>query len=120
MEQYLLPAIETLTAAYGPDAVLNNKRVIDLLDSRVIGGNGVGNGYTSAFIRALDKGELGSRASATDREVTSAIRDMRMLDEQNQIRAAVNTAEKIKHRIDSGELSASPEDYAFISRVVAR
>lgn len=117
MQQTALPLVQSLVDEHGVEAVLNSDKALEQLDSIMITGNGTGKGYTQSYLKQMYKGNRGAENAQSDAEVTSAIRQITDMSNKNDIRSAVGLAQKMKQRIDNGELSATDDDYQTIQRV---
>lgn len=118
MMQYALPLVASLVEMYGADALLNNKNALSKLDSVMLTGNGAGDGFTESYLRQMHSQTLKTQGSQSDIEVVRGLRRAMGTASQSNIREAVAIARSLKNRIDKGELSASPEDYRTLLRVV--
>lgn len=118
MEDYFHPALEALVRLNSSDEVASSAKAAGELDKYVLIPGGKANGYTSSFVRSLY--ELSGASDMSDAAVQNAIRKIRGLVDQDQIRAAVGVATQIKNKIDAGENMANEEDYDLIQRVIIR
>lgn len=118
-EQVVLPIIEAVVSEYGPDELLNSKKSVDLIDSIILTDNGKGTGYTKSYVKQMYKNAPTERRGGgnDDSEVSSGVRRINALLDDNQIRSGKQLAEKLKKKIDNGELSASEDSYELINRV---
>lgn len=117
MVKNALPLVESLVETYGVDAILNNKDALRKLDEVMITGNGSGDGFTAAYLRQMHKQQLGGQASASDAEVTNALRKIRAMADDDDIRGSVTEAKRIKEKVDNGQLSANSDDYNLLLQV---
>lgn len=120
MQESFLPVIQALVDMYGIDEILNNRKALSKLDDMVMIEGGKASGYSESFIRSMYGDGRGVAPALSDGTVINKVRDITRLCENDQIRAAVGLANKIKTQIDNGEHSASPDDYELIQRVVLR
>lgn len=118
MEEHFLPVVETVVNFTSPDELLNSPRALAELDKYALG-VGSGAGYTEGYIRAAYGNMLGQQVNGSDQTVQQAVRDIRNLASQDQIRAAYGLAQKIKAQIDKGEHISNEDDYEIIARVAA-
>lgn len=115
MEDHFLPAIDALVKMNGMGALQTNKDILRQLDALTLLDGTNGSGYTEAFIASMYA--PGGQLESSDIQVEQAIREIKALCENDEIRSAVGRANDIKRRIDMGENIASPEDYELIQRV---
>lgn len=118
MENDFIPVVMGLVDQYGADSILKNQRVLDTLDAKALTGNGDGAGYTAAFIRTMAPEVQGTVASVSDIELEDRINDLKEMNTDDP-RGAISMAVSLKERVDNGELSASADDYQFLTRVAA-
>lgn len=118
MENDFLPLVMGIVDQYGADALLTNRQVIDMLDGKALTGNGDGAGYTVAFVRAMAPEVQGTVASVSDRELQDGLARLENLCDKSPS-AAASFAERLKERVDNGELSASQNDYALLARAAS-
>lgn len=116
MMSHALPAVASLVETYGADAILNNKDALAKLDSIMLTGNGAGDGYTRAYLKQMYSQDLGSTGSVSDAEIVHGLRKAMGIANEGDIRSAIGLAKNLRERVDKGELSASPEDYAILVR----
>lgn len=109
-----LPLVESLVENYGVDALLNNRKVLDLLDGVMITPNGAGNGFTEAYLRQMHKGQTPPTSSQSDAEVKYQLVKAEKMADEGDVRAGVGIAKSLLEKINKGELSASDEDYQII------
>lgn len=123
-EQYMRdvfqPAVTALVGENSPEEVMNASRVLSELDKYVFTPAGKGNGYTGAFVSQLFQSDMGNVLPTSDADVVRALVSIRRLVSNDQIRAAVGIANRIKAQVDSGEHTASEDDYAIIQKVALR
>lgn len=119
MVKNALPLVESLVETYGVDAILNNKDALKKLDEVMITGNGSGDGFTAAYLKQMHKQQLGSQPSTSDAEVTNALRKIRAMADNDDIRGSVTEAKRIKEKVDNGSLSASEDDYNLLLQVAS-
>lgn len=117
MTKNALPLVESLVETYGVDAILNNKDALDKLDEVMITGNGSGRGFTRGYLEQMHKQQRGSQDSKSDIEITYGLSQIAYLADKNDIRGSVNEAQRLKEKVDNGELSASDKDYKTLLRV---
>lgn len=119
MTKNALPLVESLVETFGVDAILNNKGALKKLDEVMITGNGSGDGFTAAYLKQMHKQQMGGQASASDVEVTNALRKIRAMADNDDIRGSVTEAKRIKEKVDNGSLSASEGDYNLLLQVAS-
>lgn len=118
MNEHFLPAVEIVVNSTSPDEVLNSEQSLKELDKYALL-EGSGKGYTATYIRQAYGNQLGQKTSRSDPSVRSgAIRINALLDD-GQIRTAFGIANKLKDKIDRGEVQADDVDYELIGRVIA-
>lgn len=117
MVKNALPLVESLVETYGVDAILNNKDALKKLDEVMITGNGSGDGFTAAYLKQMHEQQLGGQASTSDAEVTNALRKIRSMADNDDIRGSVTEAKRIKEKVDNGQLSANENDYNLLLQV---
>lgn len=117
MVKSALPLVESLVEAYGVDAILNNKDALSKLDEVMITGNGSGDGFTASYLKQMHKQQIGGQPSQSDAEVTNALRKIRAMADNDDIRGSVTEAKRIKEKVDNGSLSASEDDYNLLLQV---
>ena len=61
--------------------------------------------------------QRGTQGSTSDMEVTYGLQKVKNMANNNDIRGSVNEAQRLKDKIDNGELSASDEDYQMVLQV---
>lgn len=115
MQDYFLPAVDAMVKLNGMEAVLNNQEILDTLDGLTLLDGTNGKGYTVSFIRSMYTPD--EMIERTDNEVADALKQITMLCEQDEIRAAKGLAQAIKQKIDSGQNIATIEDYSVIEKV---
>lgn len=118
MEEKFLPAVEVVINYSSPDELLNCKEALSAFDKMALGPGSM-SGYTAAYVRQAYGDSLGQKRGESDASVSSEMRRIRALVDNDQIRTAIGAAQKLKRKIDDGEGMASPEDYAVIGRIVA-
>ena len=122
MEDYFLPAVETVVRFSSPDELLNNKSALAALDKYALGAGNM-RGYTASYLRSAYGDVLGqdlnNRFSESDPAVRDSVMRINMLASADKIRDAIGVAKQMKEMIDAGEHLASDDDYALIGRVVA-
>lgn len=123
-EQYMrdvfMPTIEALVRENSPEEVLNATKALDKLDDYVFTAIGKSNGYTGAFVAQLYQSDMGNVLPTSDVDVERAVQSLIGLVSNDQIRSAVGLANKIKAKIDTGENTASQEDYELIQKIALR
>ena len=117
MVKNALPLVESLVETYGVDAILNNKDALDKLDEVMITGNGSGKGFTRGYLEQMHEQQRGAQNSISDMEVTYGLQKVRNMANNDDIRGSVNEAQRLKERVDNGELSASEDDYKMLLQV---
>ena len=117
MVKNALPLVESLVETYGVDAILNNKDALSKLDEVMITGNGSGDGFTASYLKQMHKQQIGGQASTSDVEVTNALRKIRAMADNDDIRGSVTEAKRIKEKVDNGSLSANENDYRLLLQV---
>lgn len=120
MQDYFLPAVQSLIMTNSPEEVMNSTKVLSELDKMVLTDGGRADGYTYAFISQLYQDGMGGVVPTSDTIVEGAVREIVRLVQEDQIRTAVGMAQKIKNKIDLGENTASAEDYELIQNVALR
>lgn len=118
MDEYFLPAVEIVVNSTSPDELLNSERALKELDKYVLL-EGSGRGYTASYVRQAYGNQLGQAEGRSDDYVRSGVREVNMLLDKGEIRAAFGLANKLKDKIEKGENIADDVDYELISRVVA-
>lgn len=121
MDEKFIPAIEVVIRYASPDELLNSREALEELDKMAISA-GSAKGYTASYVKSAYGNMLGQNLSGYDRSddaVKTAVRRIKMLSGNDNIRAAVGLAEQIKSKIDNGENIADEDDYELISRVVS-
>lgn len=119
MVKNALPLVESLVETYGADAILNNKDTLKALDSIMITENGAGDGYTKGYLKQMHQQQLGTQSSGSDAEITYGLSQIAHLADKNDIRGSVNEAQRLKEKVDNGELSASEDDYKMLLQVAS-
>lgn len=114
MMEYALPMVESLVAEYGADALLNNNKALAKLDSIMLTGNGVGDGYTKGFIKQMHYQTTGTQGTESDAELSRGLQRAMSMANSGNIRGGVGLARTLKEKVDNGELSASGNDYAML------
>ena len=117
MVKNALPLVESLVETYGVDAILNNKDALSKLDEVMITGNGSGDGFTAAYLKQMHKQQIGDQPSQSDVEVVNALRKIRAMADNDDIRGSVTEAKRIKEKVDNGQLSANSDDYNLLLQV---
>lgn len=122
MEDYFLPAVETIIAYTSPDELLNCKEALSSLDKFVLGvGRSVG--YTAQYIRTAYANSLGedysNRIGESDDYVKRTVGRIKILANDGNNRDAVSLAISARKSIDNGEHMANDDDYALIGRVAS-
>lgn len=112
-----LPMVESLVEIYGVDALLNNKKALAKLDEVAITPNGSGDGFTEGYLKQMHCQQLGSQGSQSDAEVVRGVQRVKAMADSDDIRGSVTLAQKLKERVDNGELSAGAEDYQMLLQV---
>lgn len=115
MEDEFLPVVDALVRMNGLGAVQSNQQVLSELDGLTLLNGNQGHGYTQAYLASMYG--LEDAVERTDAMVEKAIREIKYLCANDQIRSAVGKANDIKKRIDAGENVASGEDYEVLQRV---
>ena len=120
MNDTFLPLIESLTHIVPADELMNASSSLDELDKYVLTPGGSGAGYTRALLQQLYANGEGTTNPRTDGMVEDAVRRIKCMVADGQIRTAVGLATKTKSSIDKGEHSASQEDYELLQKVAER
>lgn len=120
MDEAFLPTVESLVMMNSPEEVLNSSKALAELDKYALVGAGRANGYTASFIRTLHARDFGNVLPTSDINVVDGVRRIRSMVAENNIRAAIHTAKKLKDFVDKGEYTASPEDYELLQKVALR
>lgn len=120
MSEKFLPLVEALTHIASADELVNAVSSLDELDKYVLTPGGSSSGYTRAFVQQLYANGMGNTDPRSDEFVQDAIRKIKYMVADYQIRTAVGLATKIKAAVDKGEHSASEEDYEILQRVAER
>lgn len=118
MEEKFLPAIEIVIDYSSPDELLNNKEALSALDKMALGVGSM-NGYTAAYVRQAYGNVLGQTRGRAELSAINEMRRIKALVSSDQIRTAIGVAQKLKKKVDNGETSIEPEDYAILGRIVA-
>lgn len=116
MEESFLPIVEVVVNFTSPDELLNNARALRTLDEYVLSA-GSGTGFTESYIRSAYGEQLGRRPGLSDEEVTLAVKRIKAMARNDNIRGAYGLAKKVKRKVDNGSNMASDEDYDFIAKV---
>lgn len=116
MEEEFLPIVEVVVNYTSPDELLNNAKALKILDSYVLGA-GSGTGFTESYVRSAYGNQLGARPGLSDPEVATAVRRIKVMARNDNIRGAYGLAKKMRKKIDQGSNMASEEDYEFLLRV---
>lgn len=117
MVKSALPLVESIVELYGADAVLNNKKALDKLDEIMISPNGSGDGFTKGYLKQMHKNQLGSQGSKSDAEITYGVSRIKQMADSDDIRGSVSEAQRLKEKVDNGELSANKDDYSLLLQV---
>lgn len=117
MTKNALPLVEGLVEMYGVDAILNNKGALEKLDEIMITPNGSGSGFTRGYLEQMHEQQRGAQPSFSDAEVMVGIRKIKSMANNDDIRGSVAKAQKLKEKIDRGELSANDADYKLLLQV---
>lgn len=120
MQDYFLPSVESLVMTNSPEEVMNSTKALAEMDKLALTEGERNDGYTYAFISKLYQDGMGGVVPTSDVVVETAVREITRLVQNDQIRAAVGAAQKIKDNIDAGENTASEEDYQLIQNVALR
>ena len=120
MSEKFLPLVEALTHIVPVDELMNAISSLDVLDKYVLTQGGSPAGFTRAFVQQLYAKGMGRTEPRSDDFVSDAIRRIRWMVADGQIRTAVGLATKTKAAIDKGEHSASEEDYVMLQKVAER
>lgn len=118
MEEKFLPAVEVVVEYTSPDELLNCKEVLNAFDDLALGVGSM-KGYTAAYLRQAYGNVLGQTRGVAEQASTETMRRIRSLVDNDQIRTAIGMAQKLKEKVDNGETSIEPEDYAVLGRIVA-
>lgn len=117
MVKNALPLVESLVETYGVDAILNNKDALRKLDEVMITGNGSGDGFTKGYLKQMHGNQSSGSPSESDMEITYGLQKVRNMADSDDIRGSVNEAQRLKEKVDNGELSASENDYRMLLQV---
>lgn len=120
LEEKFLPIVEAIVMCSTPGEVINNNKVIETLDKYARLGNIGGKGFTKEYIKATFTNMREARPGMSNKLVIDELRTIVRLMQNDEIRMATGLAEKLKAKIDNGELVASPDDYELIQRIVLR
>lgn len=120
MNDTFLPLVEALTHIVPAEELINAASSLDQLDKYVLTIGGSPAGYTRAFVQQLYSNGMGRTEPRSDGFVEDAVRRIRSMVADYQIRTAVGLATKTKNAIDKGEHSASQEDYELLQNVAER
>lgn len=112
------PAVDAMVRLTSKEDLLNSPEVLKALDKMTLLKGTRGDGYTKTLLEQLYLDSVIPEPTISDVEVTSAIRHIRQLIAEDQMRVAVGYAGRIKNKIDQGQNIATPEDYELIQRVV--
>lgn len=115
MEDEFLPVVDALVRMNGLGAVQSNQQILNELDALTLLDGNQGQGYTQAYLASMY--ELEDAVERTDAMVEKAIREIKYLCANDQIRTAVGKANDIKRRIDAGENQATRDDYEIVQKV---
>lgn len=118
MEDHFLPAVEVVIDYSSPDELLNCKEALKALDDMALGVGSM-SGYTASYVRQAYGNVLGQTRGKADLNAIDEMRRIRALVASDQIRTAIGAAQKLKRKVDDGETSIEPEDYAVLGRIVA-
>lgn len=120
MTDVFLPTIEAIVHIVPPDEFSNAVDALSIMDKYVLTQGGASNGYTRAFVQQMYSSELGTTAPRSDSQVADSVRKIRSLVSDGQIRTAVGIANKMRKAVDSGQHSASDDDYEILLKVSER
>lgn len=120
MEDYFMPAVDSLVLLGSADELLGMKETLDNFDDLAMVDGASGKGYTEALVRSMYDDQLGNNKSRSDAIVRGAVRDITMLVERGNIREATAKASKILEKINAGENAADDSDYDLLQKIVAR
>lgn len=118
MQEDFIPAVEVIVNATSPDEVLNDKKVLSELDKYALLA-GDGKGYTASYIRQAYGNQLGDKTSRTDPSIRSDIIRIHELLDNGEVRTAYSIADRIKKKVDDGDITADEIDYDLIGRIVS-
>lgn len=119
MTTQALPMVESLVEMYGADALINNNKALAKLDEVMLSPNGTGDGFTKGYLKQMHYQQRGEAPSYSDAEVRNGISKIKQMANNDDIRGSVNKAQRLKQRIDNGELSSSEDDYALLLQVAS-
>lgn len=123
MDQYMndsfMPAIEAIVHMNSADELLNSSDV-DKLDEYVLTMGNAQKGFTKSLIASLYSEEMQTMATASDSVVTDAVRRIKALVADMQIRSAVGLANKTLQMVNTGQQSCSDDDYILLQKVAER
>lgn len=120
MNDTFLPLVEALTYIVPADELMNAVSSLNQLDRYVLTIGGSPAGYTRAFVQQLYADGMGRTEPRSDGFVEDAVRRIKFMVADNQIRTAVGLATKTKAAVDKGEHSASEDDYEILQNVAER
>lgn len=120
MSDAFLPLLEALTHIVPAEELMNAITSLDTLDKFVLTPGGSPAGYTRSFIQQLYADGMGRTEPRSDGFVLDAVRRIKCMVADGQIRTSVGLATKTKNAIDKGEHSASKEDYEILQNVAER
>lgn len=115
MEEKFLPIVDAMVRMNGLGALQASPQVLAELDALTLLEGNPGNGYTQAYLASMYAAE--GEVERTDAMVAKALREIKALCANDQIRSAVGKANDIKRRIDAGENQATTEDYEILQKV---
>ena len=118
MEEKFLPIVEVVVNFTSPDELLNNSRALKTLDKYVMSA-GSGSGFTESYVRTAYANQLGARPGLSDATIAEAVRRIKAMASNDNIRGAYAMAKKMLRKIDRGEAMASDDDYTLITRVAS-
>lgn len=120
MDEKFLPSVEALVRLTSADEVMNSADALKEMDQLALTEGGNPSGFTRSFVNQLYMSDLGSTAPSSDAFVVDAVRRVRGMVEDDQIRTAVGLASKTLASIENGEHSADDSDYDLLMKVAQR
>lgn len=119
MQDYFYPTVDALIRLNSQEELLASQEALETLDALVmVPGGGATDGYTSVFITNLYA--PAGNIVKSDAQVREALRRIKALSSNGQVRQAGAVATRIQESIDAGNNLATPEDYELIQKVVIR
>ena len=120
MTEVFQPTVESLVMMNSPEEILNSTKALKALDEYALVNGGRASGYTASFVKTLHSKDFGGVLPTSDVNVVEGVRRVRELVARDAIRSAIDTAKKLKDRVDRGEFTASTDDYDLLQKVALR